>query len=249
MPRRRIRAHYEQLSEFERGRIIGLKEGGWANRRIARHMGRNNAAIKRRWHEWVFNDKFQRHDGNGRPRATTEQDRLSDQLSQLFNHHYQPSDVRPTHEYPQTADRAKLFSDESRFHLRPDEHRRRVWSWPGKRADPAFTIARHTGPQQGIMYPGLIFQQDNAKPHTSRVTMNCLTASQTLPWPARSLSSRTCLYVALYHIHHIWHSRERFRQSGQPVGRLRKTCKNAISRAIPVSFDRVDTSIAAESLS
>ncbi|GFU19184.1 hypothetical protein TNCV_4397681 [Trichonephila clavipes] len=25
-----IRAHYEQLSEFERGRIIGLKEGGWA---------------------------------------------------------------------------------------------------------------------------------------------------------------------------------------------------------------------------
>ncbi|GFT55288.1 transposable element Tcb1 transposase [Trichonephila clavipes] len=26
MPHRRIRAHYEQLSEFERGRIIGLKE-------------------------------------------------------------------------------------------------------------------------------------------------------------------------------------------------------------------------------
>ncbi|GFU10167.1 hypothetical protein TNCV_3449501 [Trichonephila clavipes] len=32
MPRCRIRAHYEQLLEFERGRIIGLKEGGWANR-------------------------------------------------------------------------------------------------------------------------------------------------------------------------------------------------------------------------
>ncbi|GFU22168.1 hypothetical protein TNCV_2060461 [Trichonephila clavipes] len=30
MPRRRIRAHYEQLSEFERVCIIGLKEGGWA---------------------------------------------------------------------------------------------------------------------------------------------------------------------------------------------------------------------------
>ncbi|GFX31790.1 hypothetical protein TNCV_171231 [Trichonephila clavipes] len=28
MLRRRIRAHYEQLSEFERGRIIGLKEAG-----------------------------------------------------------------------------------------------------------------------------------------------------------------------------------------------------------------------------
>ncbi|GFX88136.1 HTH_Tnp_Tc3_2 domain-containing protein [Trichonephila clavipes] len=30
MPRRRIRAHYEQLSEFERDRIIELKEGDWA---------------------------------------------------------------------------------------------------------------------------------------------------------------------------------------------------------------------------
>ncbi|GFW00159.1 transposable element Tcb1 transposase [Trichonephila clavipes] len=27
MPHRRVRAHYEQLSEFERGRIIGLKKG------------------------------------------------------------------------------------------------------------------------------------------------------------------------------------------------------------------------------
>ncbi|GFT54683.1 integrase catalytic domain-containing protein [Trichonephila clavipes] len=37
MTRHRIRAHYEQLSEFERGRIIGQKEAGWANWRIARH--------------------------------------------------------------------------------------------------------------------------------------------------------------------------------------------------------------------
>ncbi|GFX75012.1 cytochrome P450 3A9 [Trichonephila clavipes] len=35
----RIRAHYKQLSEFERGRIIGLKEAGWENRKIARHIG------------------------------------------------------------------------------------------------------------------------------------------------------------------------------------------------------------------
>ncbi|GFU23743.1 hypothetical protein TNCV_2341311 [Trichonephila clavipes] len=40
MPHRRIRAHYEQLSEFERGRIIRLKEAGWTNRRIAHHMDR-----------------------------------------------------------------------------------------------------------------------------------------------------------------------------------------------------------------
>ncbi|GFV07157.1 transposable element Tc1 transposase [Trichonephila clavipes] len=36
-----------------------------------------------------------------------------------------------------------------------------------------------------LQYPGLIFQQDNARPHASRVAINCLTAYQTLPWPAR----------------------------------------------------------------
>ncbi|GFY00654.1 transposable element Tc1 transposase [Trichonephila clavipes] len=37
-----------------------------------------------------------------------------------------------------------------------------------------------------LQYPGLIFQKDKAKPHTTRVAMNCLTAYQTLPWPTRS---------------------------------------------------------------
>ncbi|GFU03471.1 retrovirus-related Pol polyprotein from transposon opus [Trichonephila clavipes] len=53
--------------------------------------------------------------------------------------------------------------------------------------------------------------------------------------------------VALYHIHHIWHYRARLRESGQTIGRLRKTCKNAFPRSIPVSFGRLDTPIATES--
>ncbi|GFX90359.1 uncharacterized protein TNCV_3849341 [Trichonephila clavipes] len=44
-----------------------------------------------------------------------------------------------------------------------------------------------------LQYPGLIFTQDNAKPHTARLALNCLTACQTLTWPARSLSNRACL--------------------------------------------------------
>ncbi|GFV29311.1 hypothetical protein TNCV_1548651 [Trichonephila clavipes] len=54
MPSRRIRSHYEQLSEFERSRTNGLKEAaGWAKRRIARHIGRSDAVVRRCWQEWV----------------------------------------------------------------------------------------------------------------------------------------------------------------------------------------------------
>ncbi|PRD25500.1 UNVERIFIED_CONTAM: hypothetical protein NCL1_40731 [Trichonephila clavipes] len=43
-------------------------------------------------------------------------------------------------------------------------------------------------------------------------------------------------------------SEERLRVSGQPIGRLRKTCKKAVPGTIPFSFGRVDTSIATESV-
>ncbi|GFT74223.1 uncharacterized protein TNCV_4081441 [Trichonephila clavipes] len=37
MPLHRFRRQYEQLSQFERGRIIGMMEAGWTARRIVRH--------------------------------------------------------------------------------------------------------------------------------------------------------------------------------------------------------------------
>ncbi|GFV14768.1 HTH_Tnp_Tc3_2 domain-containing protein [Trichonephila clavipes] len=74
MPHHRIRAHYEQQSEFESGRIIGLKKGGWANRRVARYMGRSNAAITRCCQEWVDNGRFRRYDGSGQYRPSSDQE-------------------------------------------------------------------------------------------------------------------------------------------------------------------------------
>ncbi|GFW11462.1 HTH_Tnp_Tc3_2 domain-containing protein [Trichonephila clavipes] len=73
----RIRAHDEQLLEFERGRIIELKEAGWETRRIARYMGRSHATLRRCWQEWVEDGRFRRHEGSGRFRATADwEDRL-----------------------------------------------------------------------------------------------------------------------------------------------------------------------------
>ncbi|GFT14968.1 DDE_3 domain-containing protein [Trichonephila clavipes] len=43
----------------------------------------------------------------------------------------------------------------------------------------------HVGPFLNGL-PGAIFQQDNARPHTVRVTQDFLRHFQTLPWPAHS---------------------------------------------------------------
>ncbi|GFW13662.1 transposable element Tcb2 transposase [Trichonephila clavipes] len=44
--------------------------------------------------------------------------------------------------------------------------------------------------------PGAIFQQDNAQPHTARVSQNYLCTVTTLPWPAKSPDSSK--------LEHIW---------------------------------------------
>ncbi|GFV26591.1 uncharacterized protein TNCV_624731 [Trichonephila clavipes] len=76
-------------------------------------------------------------------------------------------------------------------------------------------------------------------------TVNEFSHKNTLP---KAVSEKSSLVnVALYPIHHIWHYRVRLRESGQPIRRLRKTCKNAFPRTIPVSFGRFDTPIATES--
>ncbi|GFU25771.1 transposable element Tc1 transposase [Trichonephila clavipes] len=68
--------------------------------------------------------------------------------------------------------------------LCPDNHRRRVWRRPGHTYS---TEVRRLNSGTVLQYPGLIFQLDNAEPHTACVAMNCFEACKPLPWPARSL--------------------------------------------------------------
>ncbi|GFX34423.1 hypothetical protein TNCV_3656611 [Trichonephila clavipes] len=53
MPLRRNRRQYEQLTDFDRGRIIGLREAGWSNRRIGRPLGRSDMVVLRCWQQWI----------------------------------------------------------------------------------------------------------------------------------------------------------------------------------------------------
>ncbi|GFV33512.1 HTH_38 domain-containing protein [Trichonephila clavipes] len=67
MPLRRNRRQYEQLTDFDRGRIIGLREAGWSNRRIGRHLGRSDIVVARCWQQWITEGRVYRRGGQDVP--------------------------------------------------------------------------------------------------------------------------------------------------------------------------------------
>ncbi|GFW29439.1 transposable element Tcb2 transposase [Trichonephila clavipes] len=71
MPLHRFRRQYEQLSQFERGRIIGMMKAGWSVRRVARQLGRSDCVVRRCWDQWIREMSFTRRPGSERPRQTS----------------------------------------------------------------------------------------------------------------------------------------------------------------------------------
>ncbi|GFV13444.1 transposable element Tcb2 transposase [Trichonephila clavipes] len=147
-----------------RGRIIGMMDTGWSSRRVPRQLGRSDSIVRRCWDQWIREMSFTRRPGSG------------DAL------------YRPVVEKTATSS---------------DDNRVRVWRPRSERLNPAFALQRHTTPIAGVMWyvhdvlqphvlplmqrlPGAIFQQDNARSHTARVSQDCLRTVITLPWPARS---------------------------------------------------------------
>ncbi|GFX68963.1 transposable element Tcb1 transposase [Trichonephila clavipes] len=301
VPLRRNRRQYEQLTDFDRGRIIGLREAGWSNRRIGRHLGRSDMVVARCWQQWITEGRVYRRGGSGRPRNTNDrEDRAirrvatsapTTSLASIQRHlppsrHPVPSretirrrltevglrSRRPLRRLPLTPHhrqcrldfcrpratwsvtdwRRVIFSDESRFSLSADDHRTRVWRRTGQRSDPAFIVERHTAISQGVTVwgaiswdtrsslvvlqgtltarryvddiltpivlpmissrPGAIYQQDNARPHTARLSQQCLQGYDVLPWPARSPD--------LSPIDHVWDALGRQLQPSRDTGEL-----------------------------
>ncbi|GFU93850.1 transposable element Tcb1 transposase [Trichonephila clavipes] len=233
MPLRRNRRQYEQLTDFDRGRIIGLREVGRIDVSAATsksgHFGTNNVAS-------IDSTPLppSRHPGPSREtirRRLTEvglRSRRPLRRLTLTPHHRQCrlDFCRPRATWSVTDWRRVIFSDESRFSLGADDHRRLVWRRTGQRSDPAFIVERHTAISQGVTVwgaiswdarsslvvlqgtltarryvddiltpivlpmlssrPGAIYQQDNARPYTARLSQQCLQGYDVLPWPARS---------------------------------------------------------------
>jgi IS30 family transposase len=76
MPRVRRDQHYNQLTSFERVRIVGMHEAGLPFREIARRLGRSDSTIIPAWRAWSNESSERRRRGSGRPRITNERQEM-----------------------------------------------------------------------------------------------------------------------------------------------------------------------------
>ncbi|GFY12971.1 transposable element Tc1 transposase [Trichonephila clavipes] len=71
MPGKRARRHFSQLSEFERGLIIGMKTADWSMHRVAGLVNRSECAVRNCWEQWTREGTYTRKTGSGATRKTT----------------------------------------------------------------------------------------------------------------------------------------------------------------------------------
>ncbi|GFV57441.1 transposable element Tc1 transposase [Trichonephila clavipes] len=189
MTGKRARRYFSQLSEFERGLIIGMKTAGWSTRRVAGQVDRLEYAVRNFWEQWTREGTHARKLGlerPGRPRGERIEGSHPAEANLKSKRPFCALPLTPEHRqlrlqwcqarsmWNVTDCQKVVFSDESRFVLGTDDNSVRVW--------------RHPGPFL-IGLPGAIFHQDNARPHRARV-------AQTLLWPARSFD--------LSPVEHVW---------------------------------------------
>ncbi|GFX79729.1 transposable element Tc1 transposase [Trichonephila clavipes] len=188
MAGKRAGRHFSQLSEFERGLIIGMKTAGLSTCRVAGQVDRSECAVRNCWEQWTRKGPTRGKPGlerPGRPRGERiEGSHLAD-ANLKSKRPFRALSLTPEHlqlrlqwcqarSMCNVADwQTVVFSDESRFVLGTDDNR--VWVW--RRL-------------------GAIFQQDNARPHTARVAQDFLRHFQTLSWPVRSPN--------LSPVEHVW---------------------------------------------
>ncbi|GFX33962.1 transposable element Tcb1 transposase [Trichonephila clavipes] len=124
---RRI-SHYQQLTEFERDRVIGLREGGFSFCDIAERLGWNVSTVFDCWEQWSI-----------------------DGWSPVARIPLTPSHCHLRHQWchvkahSRTEWRSLVFSKESRFYLGASDGRMLVKRRPGERLQPNCLRPRRTG--------------------------------------------------------------------------------------------------------
>ncbi|GFV61418.1 transposable element Tcb1 transposase [Trichonephila clavipes] len=161
MPGKRARRHLSQLSEFERGLIIGMKTAGWSTRRVAGQVDRSECAVRNCWEQWTREGTHEWKSGIWSNQHLAEANLKS-------KHPFHALPLTPEHRqlcllwcqarpmWNVTDWQKIVLSDESRFVLGTDDNRVRVWRCPGERYNSPHTVLLRTARTAGVMVWGAI---------------------------------------------------------------------------------------------
>ncbi|GFS81446.1 transposable element Tcb1 transposase [Trichonephila clavipes] len=71
MSRRKQRSAFDQVSEFDRGRIVAYQDSRLSFKEIGSHVGRNQTTVMRIWHRWMQEGTTDRRGRSHEPQCTT----------------------------------------------------------------------------------------------------------------------------------------------------------------------------------
>ncbi|GFT43091.1 transposable element Tcb1 transposase [Trichonephila clavipes] len=167
--RRKQPSAFDQVYEFDRGRIVAYRDCGLSFREIDSHVGRNQTTVMRICNRWMQEGTTDRRGRSHPPQCTTSrEDRQIARMAQSGL-----SARCPLLGLPLTQNHRRLrrqwcdersmwaaewnevvFNSESRICLQHHDGRIRVWRHRGERMLNSFVMHRHTGPAPGIMVWG-----------------------------------------------------------------------------------------------
>ncbi|GFW40083.1 transposable element Tcb1 transposase [Trichonephila clavipes] len=170
MSRKKQRSTFDQVSEFERGRIVAYRDCGLSFRKIGSRVGRNQTTVMRICDRWMQEGTTDQRGRSHPPQCTTS---LSARTVRRRLQQSGLSARRPLLGLPLTQNHRRLrrqwcnerrmwvaernevvFTDESRICLQHYDGRIRVWRHRGDRMLNSGVMHRHTGPAPGIMVWG-----------------------------------------------------------------------------------------------
>ncbi|GFV22364.1 transposable element Tcb2 transposase [Trichonephila clavipes] len=144
MPLRRFRRQYEQLSQFERGRNIGMMESGWSARRVARQLGRSDCVVRRCWNQWIRESSFTSRPSRGYLRQTSHRENCHIVRNTLV----QPTASSAAIQAQVAPSLGSLVSSRTIRRCLAEGHLGRPHR---EHLNPAFALQRRTAPTAGVM--------------------------------------------------------------------------------------------------
>ncbi|GFY13707.1 transposable element Tcb1 transposase [Trichonephila clavipes] len=171
MPGKRARRRFLQLSELERGLIIGMKTAGWSTRRVAGQVDRLECAVRNCWEQWapeVTRSTIRADVGIAIVPQTISRHLAEANLK--FKHPFRALPLTPEHRqlrlqwcqarsmWNVTDWQKVVLSDESRFVLGTDDNRVRVWRCPAYDRRSTLIVMRGT-------FTGQRYVDDILQPH------------------------------------------------------------------------------------